>query len=151
MRNTLRVAAKVKHMFPASPSDIFPFRPIPGSADYDEAVKLGYVGPDTLEDWGMSLEYKYAYDDIGLPMDVIEMWKRYGATSTFYDGLASEGSALVRNFLKKVSGWRLRKNNYTFPIEQKLFHLYVKFTGQTQADLLKKDMTSGVTPHAPTN
>jgi hypothetical protein len=44
----------------------------------------------------------------------------------------------------------LRNNNYTFPIEQKLFHVFVKMTGQkTQGDVIRRDQTSGVTPHAP--
>ena len=149
MRNTLRVAAEIKHMFPKSASDIFPFRPIPGSADYDLAVELGYEGPRSLEDWGSALEYKYAFDDIGLPMDVIQRWKRYGATSSFYDGLAHEGSALMRRALQRISGWRLKNDNYTFPVEQKLFHWYVKLTGQAQGEVSTKDQTSGVTPHAP--
>jgi hypothetical protein len=79
MRATLRMAAEVKHRFPNSPSDIFPFRPIPGTEDFDSAVKLGYQPPRTLEQWGSSLEYKFAYDDIGLPWEIIQTWKRYGA------------------------------------------------------------------------
>jgi hypothetical protein len=70
--------------------------------------------------------------------------------STFYDSLASEGSDFVRRMMRSISGWRLRSNNYAFPLEQKLFHVYVQMTGRrTQNDMLKKDMTPGVTPHAP--
>ena len=36
------------------------------------------------------------------------------------------------------------------PIEQKLFHVFVRMTGQkTQEDMIQVDQTSGVTPHAP--
>jgi radical SAM superfamily enzyme YgiQ (UPF0313 family) len=150
MNATLDVAAAIKHKFPKSPSDIFPFRPIPGTEDYDESVKLGYKPPRTLEEWGQSLEYKYAYDDIGLPYEILRRWKRYGAASAFYDNLAHEGSSSVRKLMHKISGWRLKHQNYTFPIEQKLFHVYVRMTGhRTQEDMARKDMTSGVTPHAP--
>ena len=47
--------------------------------------------------------------------------------------------------------WRLRKNNFDFPIEQKLFHLYVRMTGHRTQESKShiKDMTSGVTPFAP--
>jgi len=149
MQETIRVAAEVKHHFPRSASDIFPFRPIPGTEDFDAAVKLGYQAPKTLEEWGSCLEYKLEVDDIRLPQDVYETWRRYNITATFYDNLVHEGSGVVRDLMHKLSGWRLRRHNYAFPIEQKLFHVYVKLTGQTQEDKIKKDLTSGVTPHAP--
>lgn len=150
MQATLDVAAKIKHLFPHSPSDVFPFRAIPGTEDFDTAVKIGYKPPVTLEEWGSCLEYKYEINDTALPEDVIRTWKRYGVTATFYDGLAKEGSGLVRNFMHKISGWRLKHNQYTLPVEQKLFHMYVKLTGQrTQGDVLQLDKTPGVTPSAP--
>ena len=150
MDATLRLAAMMKHRFPKSPSDIFPYRPIPGSEDFEAAVKLGYQAPKTLEEWGSSLEYKYEFDDIGLPLDVIKTWKRYGVASTFWDGLAQEGSESVRKLMRSIAGWRLKHQNYAFPIEQKLYHAYVRMSGhRTQGDVHKKDQTSGVTPHAP--
>ena len=147
MHATIRMAAKMKHNYPGSASDIFPFRAIPGTEDFDEAVKLGYQAPSNFEEWGSCLEYKYEYDDIGLPYDVINTWKRYGATASFYDGHVHEGSGLMRKALRSISGWRLRTGNYRLPIEQKAFDLYVRLTGQTQSDKIKLDQTSGVTPH----
>ena len=57
--------------------------------------------------------------------------------------------------MQRISGWRLRNNNYAMPVEGRLFHAYVKATNQT----LKKppvvaptedlDRTPGVTPSAP--
>ena len=79
-------------------------------------------------------------------------WRRYGVASTFYDELAHEGSNVMRNLMRKISAWRLRNGNYNFPVEHKLFHLYVKLTKQTKEDVLqnaKLDATSGVTPNAP--
>ena len=149
MEETIRVAAEIKHHFPNSASDIFPFRPIPGTEDFDTAVKLGYQAPKTLADWGDCLEYKLEVDDIRLPQDVFETWRRYNITASFYDNLVHEGSGFVRDFMHKISGWRLRKHNYAFPLEQKLFHLFVKLTRQTQEQKIKADQTSGVTPHAP--
>ena len=32
---TLRMAAKVKHMYPIAGSEVYPFRPIPGTEDFD--------------------------------------------------------------------------------------------------------------------
>ena len=83
-------------------------------------------------------------------MDVFRLWKRYGVTSTFYDGLASEGSGAVRGLMKEIAGWRLKNANYSFPFEQKLFHLYTKSRTRTaNARNIEIDRTSGVTPHAP--
>jgi radical SAM superfamily enzyme YgiQ (UPF0313 family) len=150
MNDTITVAAKIKHMFPGSPSDIFPFRAIPGSEDYRTAVEMGYQSPRTLDEWGSCLEYKYEINDTGLPEEVIRRWKRYGATSTFYDGLAKEGAGVVRGTMRKISGWRLRRNNFNFPLEQKLFHAFVRLSGQKmQAESGSTDQTSGVTPNAP--
>ena len=38
----------------------------------------------------------------------------------------------MRKALSRAAGWRLKNFNYKFPIEQKLFDIYVKLTGQTQ-------------------
>jgi hypothetical protein len=134
MFSTLRKAAEMKFKFPRAASDVFPFRPIPGTEDFDKAVRLGYQAPRTLEEWGDCLEYREEFDDIQIPEDVLRAWKRYGVASTFYDGLAMEGAEWFRAILKKVSGWRLKTSNYTFPIEHKAFHAYVKLTRQTRED-----------------
>jgi radical SAM superfamily enzyme YgiQ (UPF0313 family) len=150
MLDTIKLAALMKYRFPRSASDIFPFRPIPGTEDYDTALKLGYRPPQTLEQWGACLEYKLSVDDIRLPMDVFRLWKRYGVTSTFYDGLVHEGSGAVRGMMKEIAGWRLKNANYAFPFEQKLFHWYAKNEHKKQrARSIELDHTSGVTPHAP--
>jgi hypothetical protein len=142
----------MKYLFPRAASDIFPFRAIPGTEDFNTAVKNGYQAPKTLEEWGSCLEYKYEIDDLRLPDDVVRTWKRYGVASTFYDGLAMEGAETFRKVMKTISGWRLKSANYTFPIEHKLFHLYVKMTRQTKDDVLEHELidnTPGVTPSAP--
>jgi radical SAM superfamily enzyme YgiQ (UPF0313 family) len=147
MHKTIALAALMKHKFPGSASDIFPFRPIPGSEDYYRALALGYDPPKTLAGWGACLEYKSEVDDIHLPNDVVETWRRYCATASFYDGLVHEGAAPIRKAMQAISGWRLRNGNYRLPLEQKLFDWYVRFTGQTQEDAIALDRTAGVTPH----
>ena len=155
MLETLRVAAEMKYRFPRSASDVYPFRPIPGTEDFDKSVEMGYRPPTDLEGWGAMLEYRLEIDDLQLPEEVIRTWRRYGVASTFYDGLAKEGAGWVRGLMQRISGWRLRNNNYAMPVEGRLFHAYVKATNQT----LKKppvvattedlDRTPGVTPSAP--
>ncbi|MEM7310894.1 MAG: radical SAM protein [Planctomycetota bacterium] len=148
MLATIDLAAQMKHRFPGSASDIFPFRPIPGSEDFRLALEHGYKPPTSIEEWGGCLEYKLEVDDVRLPDDIVWRWRRYGSTSSFYDGLVTEGSGAVLKLMKHISGWRLKNGVYTFPIEQKLFDLYVRLTGQTQEDQIQLDRTSGVTPHA---
>jgi radical SAM superfamily enzyme YgiQ (UPF0313 family) len=143
MHATLRMAANIKHKFPGSASDIFPFRPIPGSADFHAAVKLGYVPPASLEEWGTIEEYKYDVERLILPKEIMRVWKRYGATATFYDGLANEGSGPVRRMMKGISAWRLKTGCYTFPLEHKLFHSYVRLTGRTREDVIKSQASNG--------
>ena len=150
MLDTITVAAKTKHMFPNSPSDVFPFKAIPGSEDFNKAVELGYVPPATLKEWGSVLEYKYEVGGSGLPEEVLRRWRRYGVTSTFYDGLAKEGAGFVRELMRKVSGWRLRTNRFDFPLEQKLFHSFVRLSGnRTQQDMLDAGKANTASPSAP--
>jgi radical SAM superfamily enzyme YgiQ (UPF0313 family) len=150
MYGTLRRAADMKYRYPGSASDIFPFRAIPGSEDYDRALELGYKPPVSLESWGSHLEYKLEIDDVGLPEDVLQTWKRYVATASIYDGHTKEAGQLMRPLLQKMAGWRLKRSNYSMPVEQKLFSWWVKVSGQSQQDLIQMDRTSGVTPSAPT-
>jgi radical SAM superfamily enzyme YgiQ (UPF0313 family) len=149
MMATISLAAQMKYLFPKSASDIFPFRPIPGTEDFEIALKNGYQAPPNLDAWGSMLEYKLELDDIRLPPEVLREWRRYGVASTFWDELVHEGAGSVRKMIRSLAGWRLKNKNYAFPIEWKLFHWYVKLTGQTQAEKVRRDMTSGVTPHAP--
>ena len=153
MMETIRVAAEMKYRFPRSASDIFPFRPIPGTEDFDKSVGMGYQPPVSLEDWGGCLEYKLEIDDLQLPDDVVQTWKRYGVASTFYDGLAMEGAETIRKAMKWISGWRLKRNRYSFPLEHKLFHMYVRLTKPQGKRAVttdpQLDRTPGVTPSAP--
>ncbi len=132
MRATLRQAAMVKHKYPLAGSEVYPFRPIPGTEDFDAAIKLGYEPPKDFYEWGKCFEYKYNSHNTPLPEDVRETWRLYNNTAAIYDKHVQEGPAWMRDLLSKAAGWRLKKGRYGFPIEQKLFDMYVKATGQTQ-------------------
>src|SRR5262249_10220682 len=45
MIETLRQASMIKHAYPIAGSEAYPFRPLPGTEDFDAAVKLGYQPP----------------------------------------------------------------------------------------------------------
>jgi radical SAM superfamily enzyme YgiQ (UPF0313 family) len=132
MRATLRQAALVKHRFPIAGSEVYPFRPIPGTEDFDAAIALGYQPPKDFYEWGKCFEYKYNSHNTPLPDDVRETWRLYNNTAAIYDKHVQEGPEWMRNTLARVAGWRLRSGRYRFPLEQKLFDLYVRATGQMQ-------------------
>jgi len=130
MDATLRQAALIKYMYPIAGSEVYPFRPIPGTEDFDTAVKLGYQPPTDFEEWGMCFEYKYNSHNTPLPEAVRETWRHYNNTAAIYDMHVQEGSLAMRRMLSKIAGWRLKNQRYGFPIEQKLFDIYVRLTGQ---------------------
>jgi hypothetical protein len=95
-------------------------------------VKLGYDPPKGFYEWGKCFEYKYNSHNTPLPEDVRETWRLYNNTAAIYDKHVTEGPTWMREMLSKFAGWRLKTGKYGFPIEQKLFDLYVRATGQTQ-------------------
>tara|TARA_R110002072_G_scaffold280536_1_gene442943 strand:- start:274 stop:1881 length:1608 start_codon:yes stop_codon:yes gene_type:complete len=133
MEATLKQAAIVKYLYPITGSDVYPFRPIPGTEDYNHAIRLGYEPPKDFAEWGDCFEYKYNSQNTPLPETVRSTWQRYNNTAAIYDMHVQEGPLWVRKLLSKMAGQRLRHGNYTLPLEQKIFDLYVRMTGQTQA------------------
>jgi radical SAM superfamily enzyme YgiQ (UPF0313 family) len=132
MEATLKQAAAVKYAYPLAGSEVYPFRPIPGTEDFNAAVKLGFEPPTDFETWGDCFEYKYNSQNTPIPDDVRATWQRYNNTAAIYDEYVSEGPQWMRKSLSKIAGWRLQRGSYGFPIEQKLYDLYVRATGQTQ-------------------
>ncbi len=132
MVETLRQAARIKHAYPIAGSEVYPFRPIPGTEDFDAAIKLGYEPPKDFYEWGKCFEYKYNSHNTPLPEDVRETWRLYNNTAAIYDKHVSEGPEWMRDTLSRIAGWRLKTGRYKFPVEQKLFDLYVRATGQMQ-------------------
>ena len=132
MIETLRQAARVKHAWPICGSEVYPFRPIPGTEDFDAAVELGYDPPRSFREWGRCFEYKYDTQSTPLPEDVRERWRRYNNTAALYDKHVSEGPRWMRELLSRIAGWRLRTDRYRFPLEQKLYDVYARATGQVR-------------------
>jgi len=132
MEETLRRAAAIKYEFPIAGSEVYPFRPIPGTEDFQAAVELGYEPPTDFKSWGDCFEYKYNAQNTPIPQSVLHTWDRYNNTAAIYDQHVREGPKWMRQLLSKMAGWRLRKGSYEFPIEQKLYDLYVRASGQSQ-------------------
>ncbi len=139
MEATLRMAGKTKHQFPIAGNDVYPFRPIPGTEDFAHAVKLGYEAPRDFHDWGNCFEYKYNSHNTPLPPQVRQTWQRYNNTAAIYDMHVQEGPLWMRKLLSRMAGQRLKRGRYGFPVEQKLYDLYVRLTGQSQPGDLSED------------
>ena len=137
MEATLRQAARVKRQFPGSASEVYPFRAIPGSEDFRAAIELGWQPPSSFEEWGECFEWKWHSHLTPLPPSVRRTWTRYSRTAAHYDQYVSEGSRAMRRVLSKIAGWRLARHDYRFPIEQKLFDLWVRASGQTAPGVSK--------------
>lgn len=131
MEETLRQAARVKRLYPGSASEVYPFRAIPGTEDYQAALDSGWKPPADFHEWGKCFEWKWNSHNTPLPASVRETWSRYTHTAALYDEYVSEGSRPVRRALSRIAGWRLKNHNYDLPIEQKLFDWYVRLSGQT--------------------
>ena len=81
-----------------------PFRPIPGTEDFDAAVKLGYRPPKDFYEWGKCFEYKYNSHNTPLPEDIRETWRLYNNTAAIYDKHVTEGPLWMRELLSTRRG-----------------------------------------------
>ena len=130
METTLRAAARLKRAFPGCASEVYPFRAVPGTADFDAAVAAGYDPPTDFDGFGRCFEWKWNSESTPLPPDLRESWRRYIQTAALFDQHVREGPRWLRRALARVAGWRLERGEYRFPAEQKLYDLYVRWTGQ---------------------
>jgi len=126
MKATLDAAARVKLAFPGCASELYPYRPLPGTPDYREAEALGWNLPRSFADWGQFFEWKWHTEGNPLPLDIRRSWRRYIQTASHYDRNVKEGPSWMRELVAKLAGWRLERGNFAFPIEQKLFDLCVR-------------------------
>jgi len=74
---------------PQARPTVWPFRPIPGTAMWDQAIELGYVPPQDLREWGSIGEYHLEETWPGkIPPEVMRMRKLYQHYVTLSYGLA---------------------------------------------------------------
>lgn len=92
---------RVQHLYLIAGSDVDPFRPIPGTEDFNAAVKLGYKAPTDFHEWGNCFEYKYNSQNTPLPDSVRHTWQRYNNTASISDMHVSEGPLWMRKALSR--------------------------------------------------
>ncbi|MCY3001951.1 MAG: radical SAM protein [Planctomycetota bacterium] len=107
---------------PLARPTVWPYRPIPGTAMWDEAISLGYQPPQKIEEWGSIGEYHLEETWPGkIPPHVAERRKLYQHYVTLSYGLA-RGKI---GFWERRAESRLRDNNWNFGVlEARAFDVY---------------------------
>ncbi len=95
---------------PLARPTVWPFRPIPGTAMWDQAIALGYQPPQKLEEWGSIGEYHLEETWPGkIPPEVALRRKMYQHYVTLSYGLARGKMGWWERRAEK----RLRENNFS--------------------------------------
>jgi anaerobic magnesium-protoporphyrin IX monomethyl ester cyclase len=107
---------------PLARPTVWPYRPIPGTAMWDQAIELGYDPPRALHEWGSIGEYHLEETWPGkIPPEVAERRKLYQHYVTLSYGLA-RGKI---GWWEKRAEARLRENNFKLGIfEARAFDVF---------------------------
>jgi len=132
MRETIYEAAEMKWKYPSCSSEVFPYRPIPGSGFWQPSVDAGYVPPTTFDGWGRFFDYKFNSWWGQIPPDVQKLWRRYTVLAPWFDGNAG-GKGPVSKLIRRAAGWRLRNKAYGAPLELKVFDMFRRVAGEKAA------------------
>ena len=122
---TIDQCRRIHNAAPLARPNVWPFRPIPGTKMWDEAIELGYKGPTTIPEWGSIGEYHLEETWPGnIPPRVSEARMMYQHYATLSYGLARGGHI---GWWEKRAQKRLADNSYmNARWEAKAFGLYNK-------------------------
>jgi len=120
MRATLEEARQVALRCPRARPEVWPFRPIPGTEDYELALRDGFVPPRTLEEWGSAEDY---WTDEAWPGRIADDVKRARRMFMFYSSLAQGRVRSTQGFWERRARRRLARNDFRFGLlEARVFH-----------------------------
>lgn len=124
MLATLDQARRAQAAAPKSSVTVWPYRPIPGTEMWDQAIELGFEAPDELEHWGSLGEYHLHETWPGrIPPHVAQVRKLYCHYQTLARGLVRSKDGLW----EKLARWRLKSGNYAAStLETKVFALWLR-------------------------
>lgn len=124
MLATLDQARKAQAVAPKSSVTVWPYRPIPGTVMWDQAIELGFQAPDELEHWGSLGEYHLHETWPGrIPPPVARVRKLYCHYQTLARGLVRQKDG----FWEQLARWRLKSGNYSLgSVEAKLFDVWLR-------------------------
>ncbi len=127
IEKTIAFIRKLKRINPATELVLYIYTPVPqeGSILLDEATRLGFKFPDTLEEWASDEWAKRSMRrDPGTPWFKDDVRRRVrdfeSVVNAFYPTVTDmrlKGN--VRHVLRAMSGWRYQTKTYAFPYELK--------------------------------
>ncbi len=126
MQHTLDQCRKIAGSCTLARPTVWPYRPIPGTPMYADALQLGYQAPQTPLEWGTIGEYHLEETWPGkIPPEISRARRLFEHYSTLSLGLARG----------KVGWWeerakrRMQTNDFRYAgMEAKAFHLYHQLT-----------------------
>ena len=115
---------------PLAGHGVHPSLPIPGTEGFEAAKNLGRPPPTDFHEWGKCFECTCNSHEPLLPADVRGTRRLHDSTSAMHDSKRHEGPKGMREPLAQVAGWHLEKQRHGLPLEQQLFDIHVRTTGQ---------------------
>lgn len=113
--DTVNVIKLLKSMSPGFRTEIFYFKPYPGSSITESVTQKGYQLPSSTRDWAN-------FDYIGSSGPwVSEKKYRFFESFKFYLKLAWGSHKSYLFILSYIAQWRCRKNYFKYPIEKIVF------------------------------
>ena len=112
---SLDVAKQLRAMSSDFEAAIFFYRPYPGNELADDLLRNGYQFPQTLEQWA-------AFDYIGGKSEWVSqaMWERVERFKFYQKHAYGHDDDVKRLPLKLLSRWRIQRDYYAFPFEQRV-------------------------------
>jgi hypothetical protein len=121
MRATLDEARAIKNRFRHATVDVFPYRPIPGAALWQDAIDKGYQAPTTAREWGQMFEYKVDSWKGAIPAGVTHDWSVFSFLAPWVDGHV-KCNPVMKKLLVGSARWRMKTGFYKLPLEFKAYH-----------------------------
>ena len=135
IESTIRFIRKIKTINPATELVLYIYTPVPqeGSILLEEATKLGFRFPETLDEWAGEAWSKFSMRrDPGVPWfkdDVRRRVRNFEQVVNAYyptvTDLRLKGN--YRHALKALSGWRYKLEFYQWPYELKALQRIVHY------------------------
>jgi anaerobic magnesium-protoporphyrin IX monomethyl ester cyclase len=110
---TVAMVKRLSGMSPGFRTPIFYFKPYPGSKITEDAVRDGYVLPATTREWA---EFDFGASGPWVSPEKFAFFENF----KFYNRLAHNRRGNLLAPLKSLAHWRLRNDNYRFPIERRI-------------------------------
>jgi anaerobic magnesium-protoporphyrin IX monomethyl ester cyclase len=135
MMATINEARRVQLRCPQSSSHVLPFRPIPGTKMYAQAVDLGFVPPGDIHTWGNIGEYHLHQTWNTIPQRVL----RARALHNHYTTLFKELHAGRAPVFGRLAKWRLEHDEMRAPLDAKVYGLVHRLGSRLRPKTRLKD------------